>query len=275
MGRFDGVIIVSDIDGTFLGKDGRLVPENMEAIEYFKRNGGSFTVATGRESFLIHEVIPQLEQVCNIPMIACNGAYIYDAQKREIVLEEFLPEPDISRAVDSARARFPGVTMRISCGGEFLIDQPFPIVLKEFDYCPERVRVLPYERTPHGCWHKVVFEGTAKEMQKVREELDASNTGGYVNLYAIPEILEMQSVRGTKGAMLAPLKRLIGRPDASLYAIGDYENDVEMLEKADFRATPANGLERLKQMPGMIQVCHHDEGAIADLIRHIEKGLPG
>ncbi len=112
-------------------------------------------------------------------------------------------------------------------------------------------------------------------MQKVREELDASNTGGYVNLYAIPEILEMQSVRGTKGAMLAPLKRLIGRPDARLYAIGDYENDVEMLEKADFRATPANGLDRLKQMPGMIQVCHHDEGAIADLIRHIEKGLPG
>ena len=37
MGKFDGIIIASDIDGTFLGKKGRMVPENLEAIEYFKK----------------------------------------------------------------------------------------------------------------------------------------------------------------------------------------------------------------------------------------------
>ena len=32
MGLFDNIIIVSDIDGTFLGKNGRVVPENLEKI---------------------------------------------------------------------------------------------------------------------------------------------------------------------------------------------------------------------------------------------------
>ena len=40
MGLFDGVIIVSDIDGTFLGRGGRLVPENLEKIRYFQERGG-------------------------------------------------------------------------------------------------------------------------------------------------------------------------------------------------------------------------------------------
>ena len=31
-------LIVSDIDGTFLGKSSRMVPENLEAIEYFKKD---------------------------------------------------------------------------------------------------------------------------------------------------------------------------------------------------------------------------------------------
>jgi len=62
MGKFDKVIIVSDIDGTFLGKNGRIVPENIEAIEYFKREGGSFTVATGREHFLVPPSLPDIEK---------------------------------------------------------------------------------------------------------------------------------------------------------------------------------------------------------------------
>ena len=72
MGKFENIIIVSDIDGTFLGKGGRLVPENLEAIEYFKKEGGSFTVATGREHFLVPPSIPEIASIINIPMIACG-----------------------------------------------------------------------------------------------------------------------------------------------------------------------------------------------------------
>ena len=47
MGKFDGVLLCSDWDGTLT--DGRAVPqENIDAIRYFQKDGGYFTFASGR-----------------------------------------------------------------------------------------------------------------------------------------------------------------------------------------------------------------------------------
>ena len=42
---------------------------------------------------------------------------------------------------------------------------------------------------------------------------------------------------------------------------------------ADRCAMPLNGIDKLRSIPGVVTVCHHDEGAIAGLIRHIEREL--
>ena len=128
MGKFDGVMIVSDVDGTFLGKDARIVPENLAAIDYFKREGGLFTLATGRDSFLIAGRVPDVRELCNCPVIASNGAYIYDLQSDRIIDEEFLPEPEASGVVDAVRAAYPEISLRITCGGKHLADKDYPLL---------------------------------------------------------------------------------------------------------------------------------------------------
>lgn len=44
MGIFDGILILSDFDGTFAGEGGRIIDRNILAIEYFRANGGHFSV---------------------------------------------------------------------------------------------------------------------------------------------------------------------------------------------------------------------------------------
>lgn len=273
MGKFENVIIVSDIDGTFLGQAGRLVPENLEAIEYFKKEGGSFTVATGREHFLVPPSIPNLEFICNIPLIACNGAYMYDFQKEQIVLEEFLPEPEVSRIAEAARAHSPDVFMRITSEGCYLMEKDVSHIHTWLQPWKDRVRLLPYSETQHGNWHKIAWTGTPEELTALRPVIDKNLCGGCVSMLACPTILELQSVKGTKGAMLSRLKSLIGKENAVLWAIGDYENDELMLQMADRCAMPANGIDKLRAIPGIVTVCDHDEGAIAGIIRHIEQEL--
>ena len=48
LGKFNGVLLVSDFDDTLYGEDMRITRENVEALTYFTREGGTFTVATGR-----------------------------------------------------------------------------------------------------------------------------------------------------------------------------------------------------------------------------------
>lgn len=48
MGKFNGVLLVSDFDDTLYGSDLRVSEENRRALDYFTGAGGIFTVATGR-----------------------------------------------------------------------------------------------------------------------------------------------------------------------------------------------------------------------------------
>ncbi len=273
MGKFDGIIIVSDIDGTFLGKSSRIVPENMEAIDYFKKEGGSFTIATGREMYSIPLRIPMVKELCNIPVIACNGAYIYDLEADRIVVEEFLPEPEISRIADAARAACPEVSMRIACGGIHIEDRDYPIVRPVMERYPGSIKIIPYEEIPHGQWHQITWMDEPEALDRLRAAIEPEFSGGCTCSLGGRTLLEVHSLKGTKGAMLSRLKALIGKEHAALWAIGDYENDYLMLSMADRCAMPSNGIDKLRTIPGIVEVCDHDEGAIAGLIRHIEKEL--
>ena len=45
---FSKVILMTDLDGTLLTDDKRILPQDLEAIERFRAGGGLFTMATGR-----------------------------------------------------------------------------------------------------------------------------------------------------------------------------------------------------------------------------------
>ena len=84
MKKFEGIVIASDLDGTFLADGEKFVERNLDAIKYFKSEGGLFTIATGRDWFFAAKACPELLELCNAPMIACNGSYICDITSGEI-----------------------------------------------------------------------------------------------------------------------------------------------------------------------------------------------
>ena len=57
MGKFDGMLICTDLDGTLLRNDKTISCENIDAIEYFKQEGGYFTFVTGRMPFFVSYVL--------------------------------------------------------------------------------------------------------------------------------------------------------------------------------------------------------------------------
>ena len=48
MGKFDGILLASDFDDTLYDYNLRIPERNLEAIRYLIREGGRFTVSTGR-----------------------------------------------------------------------------------------------------------------------------------------------------------------------------------------------------------------------------------
>ena len=48
MPLFANTLMVTDLDATFFSDPSRLAKRNLEAVEFFKSEGGYFTAATGR-----------------------------------------------------------------------------------------------------------------------------------------------------------------------------------------------------------------------------------
>ena len=277
MAKFDNIIIVSDIDETFLGKKGRMVPENLEAIEYFKENGGSFTVATGREDYLILSSIPNIKDIVNIPIIGCNGSYICDMNDRSIKYEVFLDYDKVKPIIEHTAQLEPELWTRVSSDGKIycrFLPSKSDGWYKVFN---DRIIIGDIHTTSDTQrWHKILFEGTKEQVDHIREYLDTLDKDlPFEFIYAHPTVLEIMPKNGTKGMMLEKLKQVVGKPNATVLTAGDYENDEQMLRMADRCATPLNGMDYLKNIPGSLVLCDNDTGEIADLIRRIEKEIDG
>lgn len=91
MGKFDGLLLVSDFDNTLVYTEEALqkcvdMPpvsdKNRAALEYFMANGGLFAVATGRAKPAFETVVDGIPM--NAPTVLFNGAAIYDSPGRNI-----------------------------------------------------------------------------------------------------------------------------------------------------------------------------------------------
>lgn len=273
MGKFDKIILVSDIDFTFLGKDRCLVPRNLEKIEYFKQNGGTFTLATGRESYMIKPSIPGVESIISAPIIACNGSYLYDFATDTYACEEFLDDEKAYTLLMATKEHFSPdiIGTRISSECKVFVENDFPTFMNFLAKLDGHYVHTTWDKIHRGNWNKICYEGSPEDLAKLREFIEDFNDGSFEYCFAEKTILEVMPVNGTKGTMLPRLREVLKKPDARIFAIGDYENDAPMLEAADFAAVPENGLDILRRIKGSINVGHHEYGAVADLIEVIEK----
>ncbi len=283
MKKFEKLIIISDMDGTFFGENATILQNNLDAIRYFHDNGGLFSLATGRDFKILEHMYPELKDYLSCYAILSNGSYLYDFQKKQMLCEIELDKEEVLKTLDYIKSKVPEATYRISFEKGFLCDKnnkiPFSESLKE--KLSEILIVddpLNYLNLP---WHKLVFSANGEKgassdglalpqnnwISKVEELVNKMN---FVNLSfttSSETLLEILPKESSKGKALKKLKTLF--PDRKTICVGDYRNDLDLLQSADIPACPANALDEIKSI-SKIHLCHHREGCIADLIYKLD-----
>lgn len=276
MGRYTGMMIASDLDGTFMDAKGRVVQRNIDAISAFCADGGLFTFATGRHHDHLPEAVPGVERLVNMPVIVANGSYLYDFSTERVLAEVFM-EIDVSRAaLQYARANYPRVGFRVSTPQGYLTDGRTEYMQKFINYSKKHrsylVEVAPIEQWMQRLWHKIVFQGTCEELDALYADLKATfGEEAFEYNKSSATLFEIQKKGCSKGSMLRVLKQsyeiLTGRP-IKVFGVGDYENDLALLQAADVAVCPSNAQEMVKRVSDMV-LSSNDQGVIADLIERL------
>lgn len=254
MGRFDGILLCSDIDGTFaVGKE---IPQrNLDALRYFESEGGRFTLFTGRQAG--YEAELPLNLRC--PMVTENGARIYDPQLRRTLWT--FPLDGCGALLEWLDA-CPLLTSEMQCHLCFT-DTRFPV--------PPGTVVDEALAHTQGDLLKIVCTGFRDGGDAVQFLAAARETFGarYTVFRSWDTGVEFISPLGGKGVCLNHLRKLLEDSVHTVIAVGDYENDLSMFSAADRAFAPSDALPEVRAAAERV-LCPCTEGAVGELIEILD-----
>jgi hypothetical protein len=267
MGKFDGVLLVSDYDETLYDSTLTISARNRQAIARFMAQGGRFTVATGRAH---RTFTPQLEKErvpFNAPVVLSNGAAIYDYQADRPLVETTLPDSAPDDLTQLARV-IPEIGFEAYHGDDIYVYQPNLVTRSHMERVKCDFIACPIGEMPTP-WVKVILEQDTPVLQRAQRWVLDHFGDRYEAIFSAPYLLELTAKGATKGGMVARLARHLGIAPDHVYCIGDNQNDIPMLALSAIPFAPANCVPEVKAWGARV-LCHCDQGAVAQAIEILD-----
>ena len=275
MAKFTDVLLTTDYDRTLTAPDSTIPEKNIEAIRYFMENGGAFTVNSGRTVASSRSFIDKVP--VNAPLLLYNGSAAYEPDSENLL---FVQEIDLDWRMLRSKIleRFPSVWFEFQGIKAHYLFREHPI-WPEFcgqNQIPWEYASLEDDLGPFlkfCVYHKIadvtfnhLFNGTPEEISfmdevenwLIQEFGDRCAITRSADLY-----IDVQPNGVSKGKSARRLQEMLGRK--ILVCIGDAENDLPMLEEADFAFCPSDAAVKDQYT----NVCDCAEGAVADLIYNV------
>lgn len=260
-----GILLVSDVDGTLVTDKGVIPERNITAIERFIKKGGRFTFATGRSVMGTHKYADQVS--LNAPLIAYNGGGIYDRETQTMLWNTFLPR-ESAHIIAEVKSRFPDVGIQAYSGG-------YVYSVAKNEHTKKHIAVgslTGYEKTGEelpGELNKILLCCSSERLGAVSDHLAGLGIEGCAYVYSSPIYYEVLPEGVSKGVTVKILADILGISHDKIMGIGDYYNDLELIQTAAFGAVPAGAPDDLKAIADVV-VGPCEDGAVADFIEYLE-----
>lgn len=268
---FSDVLLTVDYDRTLTAPDSTIPERNLEAIRWFIENGGAFTVNTGRSLPMAQPFKHKVP--VNAPLLLCTGAVAYDVKKEELVFAQEI-QMDMWKTVHELIDLFPDLTVEIQA-----LDKHYNFIPNAawdafsanncaYETAQEGQDLGPFLKFAiYGEIRDItvdhLFHGSEEEIRRM-DEAEALLNQVYGDKLAVfragPRIIDVQAKGTSKGIAARRLKEQMGRK--ILVCVGDAENDVVLLNAADYGFVPGDAILRDRYE----NVCNCAEGAVADVI---------
>lgn len=269
MGKFDGILICTDLDGTLLKRDKTISEENIRAIEYFKSEGGFFTFVTGRMPFFVSYVLDTIKP--NAPFGCINGGGLYDHIKEEYVWTDVMPRKvlELVRLIDE---NFDDVGIQVN-------------TFYKTYFCKENQTMKNFRKITNlenlVCHYEDVKEPIAKilfgcesdeKIRKMEKMLKSHKLADSFDFIRSEQTLYEILPKGIgKGTSILKLCQILNIDINKTVAVGDYNNDISMFNAAKVGIAVSNACDEALKAADYITVSN-EENAIARVIYDIEEG---
>ncbi len=272
MGIYSDVLLTVDFDRTLTAPDSTIPERNIEAIEYFIENGGIFTVNTGRSVPMYSSKLDLVP--VNAPLLLYNGSAAYDKARREFTFATPIDLPMV-QTLKRTMELFPDCAVELQGMEAHYLFTPNEGWKRynehnrcPYAFCAPENAPGPFLKfTLYGAFRDVtvadLYNGSDAEFARfdeIERELTAAFGDKCVVFRAANRIIDVHAKGVSKAKSARRLQKELGRK--ILVCVGDGENDVTMMQDADFAFCPGDAIIRDR----FENVCDCGSGAVADVI---------
>lgn len=260
-------LIALDLDGTLLNSKKELTPVNDAALRRAHENGAEIVLATGRFFTALPESLRTLPYVRYL--ITVNGAKIYDRAADHTLYQAEIPwrqAVEILAFFDTLPVIYDcyqndaaWMTASMRDAADRYAHDAFYLSMMRLRHPVPELKAFLAEKRQDVQKTMCLFR---PENMGLRAELLRTMQGqfpGTVVTSSIPNNIELNHERATKGAALTALAGLLGVDRADTLAFGDDLNDVSMLRAAGVGVAMGNALSEVQKAADAVTAdCDHD-----------------
>ena len=274
-------LLFTDLDGTLLTDDKRILDADMAAIEAMLSRGHKLVLCTGRPL----TSAKQLAQKYGFDkpgffLVSFNGGLIYDYATENAILTRYIPVDEVKFIMDAAH-RY-GMHAH-TYSGDLVVSEYETEQLKT--YC--RLMKMDYVvvkdiREYYGEFINVVVKPPIKvniitpfdhsSLVDFRAEMRKTTAGKLFDVFSKPEMLEFSHMQSNKGDAVRFMAEYYKVPLEDTIAVGDEENDCPMIEAAGVGVAVANASPVAKAAADYGTANDNNHSAIAEVIEKFVLG---
>jgi Cof subfamily protein (haloacid dehalogenase superfamily) len=255
-------LIATDIDGTLLNSRSELSERNEKALKAAIDLGVHIVLATGKTFHSGQYVINKTK--LNSPGIYVQGTVLYNSDGT-IRSQQTLDTTVARQAITFAEDR--GFVIALYSDNRILVRKPHDRIqhLADHYHEPAPEAVGPLQNIIGTiALNKLIFFSPGddgRRMRALRWQLNAQLDGAARLLQAgVPDMLEMLPPGASKGAALRSILKELRIDASQVLALGDAENDLEMIQLAGIGVAVGNAEQPLRDAAKYTVASNNDDG---------------
>lgn len=268
-------LVAIDCDNTLIKHNGEIHQQNVDAINKILKKGVKVVIATGRNDILVKDYMDEAGFIEEV-VIGCNGASIRDLKHNKDIQINYIPKDTMKKIIqicldNDIKGKIYNFTESYSTTKENMGDE-----LKEFfgHYTKQLSFSLEYKYEEDlfklieekDFLKMVILEDDKEKLLNIQakfrqlEEIDA--------FMAAKNCLDIVKKGVSKGNAVKHYSKMLGVKPEEVVAIGDSENDLEMLRFAGFSVAMGNAEDFIKEACDMVTLTN-EEGGVGYAINKI------
>ena len=262
-------LLALDLDGTLLNSQKEITPAVKEALAWARERGVHVVLSTGR---IVGEAAEFAREIaCEDLMVTAGGTAIARASDENILQSWDMPCETGAKVVEAVQSRL--VRVMIYIGSKIYINEysnrDFVANYRVEGFHANKIVVEDIAgeiRRNHLCVTKVYAIGEREVLEQALRQIRPLSgiritSSGADNFEVLPEGAD-------KGSALIRLGELLGVSPDEMAAIGDSDNDAEMLRAVGMPVAMGNANAKLKTLAKYVTAdCDHD--GVAQAVYHL------